>query len=228
MVRIILFIVAFSISLMASAQVNKETRVLEGTYSRIEALKGVNVSLHQCDTDELEIVTEGCSTTDVDTYIKKGTLFIKMKKITKGSAVQVFVKLKDVESLYIHGGASLSTECVFQRKGALQLDVAATCEVEMELDVDELTVSANSCQISLSGDARKQTVEVKGTVGEMKYDAISLKSEDVEIYSSEAESDVYFTNSLKAECVSGTITYKGEESGVHEKIVRSGGKIEKL
>ncbi|MCQ2202665.1 MAG: DUF2807 domain-containing protein [Bacteroidales bacterium] len=207
---------------------NREKRDLGGNYTRIEALKGVNVSLHQCDQDEIEVVTQDCPTSDVDTYIKKGTLFIKMKKVTKGSAVQVFVKFKDVDEIEVRRGASVETECLFQHKGKLTLGVAAESEVEMEIETDEIEVDANSCQVVLSGEAKKQTVTAKGTLKDMKYDALSLKSEDIEIFASEAECDVQFTNTLKAECVAGTITYKGEDSGVVEKIESADGKIQKL
>lgn len=211
-----------------SQEVSKEKRDLGGDYTRIVVQKGVNVSLHQCDQDEIEVVTQDCSTTDVDTYIKKGALYIRMKKITKGSAVQVYVKFKDIEAIDLGAGTSINTECVFQHKGTFTIEAAAKSEVEMEIETDELVVDANSCQIVLSGEAKQQNVKVKGTVRDMKYDAISLKSENIDIYASDSECDVQFSNTLSAECVAGTITYKGEESGVTEKIESKGGKIEKL
>ncbi len=211
----------------ANAEVKKEKRELGGDYTRIVVQKGINVSLHQCDVDEIEVVTDGCPTEAIETFIKKGALYIKANKKASGAA-QVFVKFKDFEALDLGFNTSVNTECLFQHKGTFTIEAAAKSEVEMEIETDELVVDANSCTITLNGEAKKQVVQVKGTVKDMKYDALSLKSEDIDIYASDSECDIQFTNSLTAECVSGTITYKGEESGVVEKIESKGGKIEKL
>ncbi|MDO4462503.1 MAG: DUF2807 domain-containing protein [Bacteroidia bacterium] len=187
--------------------VSKEKRDLGGDYTRIVTQKGLNVSLHQCDVDEIEVVTQGCPTEDVDTYIKKGTLYVRMKKVTKGSAVQVFIKFKDIEAIDLGPATSVTTECVFQHKGTFTIEAAAKAEVEMEIETDELVVDANSCQILLSGTAKQQNVRVKGTVRDMKYDALSLQSENIDIYASDSECDVQFSKTLSAECIAGTITY---------------------
>lgn len=210
-----------------NAQVNKEKRDLGGAYERIIVQKGINVSLHQCDVDEIEVVTDGCPTEAIETYIKKKALYIKATKNASGAA-QVFVKFKDISAIDLGYNTSVNTECLFEHKGTFTIEAAAKSEVEMEIETDELVVDANSCTITLNGQAKKQVVQVKGTVRDMKYDALSLNSEDVEIYASDSECDVQFTNTLSAECVAGVITYKGEESGVVEKIESKGGKIEKL
>lgn len=194
----------------ADDDVNREKREAD-EFSVVEAAKGLNIILVQCDHYGLEVVTQGCPTSDVETTVKKGRLVAKMKKRTPGSAVSVFVYFKDIEAAYVKTGASIETHdgCHLERRGSFLLDVAAKCEAEMDFDVDELVVSSNSCLITVSGKAVKQKVEMSGTVQDSKYDASSLWSEDVEIYASGCDSEIYATKSVKAEAVGCTITCKG-------------------
>lgn len=223
--KFILSLMLFVCCILATAA-NKEKRAIE-QFTQIEVSKGANISLVQCDTLYLEVVTDGCPTSDVETYVKKGILYVRMAKRTAGSAVQVFIYFSDVERIDVKTGASVETDCHFEHRGsAFTLAVGAKCEAEMDIDVDELVVDANSCTIELEGIAKKQTVDFAGTVGEAKYDASSLESEDVEINVSGAEATVKFSKSLIAKAVGGTIKYIGDESNVKAE-TSLGGKVEK-
>lgn len=211
-------------SAFADDNVNKETREIS-EFSVVEAAKGLNIILVQCDHYAVEVVTQGCPTSDVETTVKKSTLVAKMKKRTPGSAVSVFVYFKDIEAAYVKTGASIETHdgCHFEHRGSFLLDVAAKCEAVMDIDVDELVVSSNSCQITLSGKATKQKVEMAGTVQDSKYDALSLRSEEIDIYASGCDSEVYATKRIKAEAAGCTITCRG--GAEVEKTATSGGEV---
>jgi len=206
----LLFCVLCVQSAWADDDVNKEQREVS-EFSVIEAAKGLNVILVQCDHFALEVVTQGCPTSDVETTVKKDRLIAKMKKRTPGSAVSVFVYFKDIEAVYVKTGASVETHdgCHFEHRGSFLLDVAAKCEAEMDIDVDELVVSSNSCQIALSGKAVQQKVEMSGTVQDSKYDALSLHSEDVEIKASGCDAEIYATKTVKAQAIGCTISCYG-------------------
>lgn len=214
------------VSAHADDDVNKEKREVP-EFVRIEVAKGANVTLIQADRYELEVVTQGCPTADVDTRVENDVLMVKMKKKTKGSAVQVFVYFKDIESVLVKTGASIRTEdgCSFDHKGKFSMEIDAKCEAEMELYVDELEVEASSCQITLSGRANKQVVSIKGTFKDSKYDAESLRSEDVDIYASGCGAIVNASKTLVAEAVGSDIRYVGDPEV--QKEVSSRGTVEK-
>ena len=193
-------------------------------FSTIEVTKGANVSLIQCDKTALEVVTDGCPTADVETIVNNGTLTVKMKKRTPGSAVQVMVYFKDLNHIKVKRGASIQTDCLFAHKGKLTLEVGAQSEVQLDIDVDELDVDANTCVINLEGNAKKQKVLIAGTVGQSTYNAEDLESEDVDIKAIDTDAVVSFSNSLKAEAVSCTIRYVGDSARV-SKSTKGNGKV---
>ncbi|MBP5364806.1 MAG: DUF2807 domain-containing protein [Bacteroidales bacterium] len=202
-------LIALTMSLNAFAEANKEKRDID-EFSKIEASKGVNVSLIQNNEKrEIEVVTEGCPTADVETTIKKDVLYVKMKKRTAGSAVQVFVYFKDIDEVKLKGGASVDTECLFAHEGKFTLDLAADCEAEMDVEVDELEVLGNTCMITMSGKAKKQTVDIAGTLGNSKYDAEALESDECDIIATTAEAVVNVKDKLNAQSAGGIIRYKG-------------------
>ncbi len=208
---------------LSNAQVNKEQRDVEGIES-IEISKGANVSLIQCDKEAIEVVTEGCPTSDVETSVKSGILSVRMKKRTPGSAVQVFVYFKDMASISVKTGASVQTDCLFEHKGTLQLNVGAKCEAEMEITTDEIAIDATSAKVTLSGSAKKQSVSIGGAVGDSEYSAESLVSEDVVVDATNTDLKVRFTNTLSATVKAGTLTYIGNSDKV-EANCSFGGKV---
>lgn len=209
---------------IARAEVDKETRQTQ-SFAAIEVSKGANVTLIQCDKEELEVITDGCPLSDVETVVKKGTLVVKMKKRTAGSAVQVHVYLKDINALDVKSGASAETGCIFIHKGTFELTVGSRSEAEMEIETDDLIVSGTSCDIELNGKAKTQTVSITGTLGEAKYDALGLKSETIDYSATNTEGKVWFTESLVANIKTGELKYKGDETKV-TKSTMLGGTVE--
>lgn len=207
---------------------NKEKRDMPGAFNKIEVSKGANVTISQCDANEgLEIATDGCPTSDVETLVNKGTLIVRMKKRTPGSAVQVIVNCKDFNEIDVKRGATLETSTTFQHKGRFVIGVGAQSEVIMDLEVDELVVDAHTCNIKLQGKATKQNVNIAGTVGSSKYDAEDLVSEDVIIKAVDSEAVVNATRSLEANAISCTIRYKGNPANVRE-VTTGNGLVEKM
>lgn len=205
---------------------NKETRKLENNFTAIEISKGANVSLIQGDKMGMEVVTDGCPTSDVLTEVKNGVLSVRMKKRTVGSAVQVFVYFADLDRISVKRGASVQTDCLLAHKGTLTLEVGAQSEASLDLDVEELNVDANTCVITLEGKAERQKVLIAGTVGSSSYNAEELESKHVDIKAIDTDAIVNFSESLKAEAVSCTIKYIGDSSKVHKTTKGNGNVVE--
>lgn len=204
------------------AQVNKEKREIT-EFIDVEAAKGVNISLVQCDKYGIEVVTEGCPTADVETVVKKDKLTVKMKKRTPGSAVQVFIYFKDINSVVLKGGASVMTDCLFAHKGEFKLDLGAQCEAEMEVEIGKLIVEANTSIIEMSGKADCQEVFISGTLGESNYNAESLYTKTTQIEVSNSDAVVRASESIDAIAAGGKIKCIGTNN-VSEK-TSFGGKI---
>ena len=61
----------------------REVRQPDGKFSAIEVTKGANLTIEQVkDKTGIEVATDGCPTTDVETYVKDGVLTVRMKKRT--------------------------------------------------------------------------------------------------------------------------------------------------
>ena len=193
---------------------DREERSIDGKFTTIEVSKGANLSIVQGERVGIEVVTDGCPTSDVETGLSNGQLTVKMKKRTPGSAVQVLVYLSDLEKVTVRRGASVETDGTFTRKGKFTLDVGAKCEAKMDIDVDELNVDASTCRIEIEGRANKQNVFIAGTLGGAMYDAKELVSETVNIKSVNADAVVKFDGKLNAEAVSCTIKYIGDSNNV--------------
>lgn len=192
----------------------REMRSVDGSYTKILANKGLNVAILQSDKNEIEVITDGCPTSDVITEVKKGVLTIKMKKVTKGSAVQVNVSLKDLESIEAKRGASISTECVFVRKGTFNVEVDAQSEVELELECDNLVLKSNSGKAVLTGEVGSMIADLRGAVGDMSLDAENLKVKTIDMKATSVNAVVRFSESLKVDAVGSTITYIGDKEKV--------------
>ncbi len=224
----ILSVISLSIALCVSAIAqNKESRNLDSKINSIEITKGANVSLIQCDKNEIEVVTEGCPTSDVITAVKGDVLNVSLRKRTPGSAVRVALYFTDLQSIKVKRGATVDTECLFKHSGTLKLDVGAQSEAQMDIEVDELDFEGNTCSVKLEGKAKKQKVRVAGTVGESEYNAEDLESEDVDVRATQTDVKVKFSNSLTAEAIACTIRYDGDSSKAH-KTEKMGGSVEKM
>lgn len=204
---------ALAISSMAE---NKEDRKLNDSFSTIEVTKGVNVLLVQCDKLALEILTDGGPTSDVETILNNGTLTVKMKRKTSCTAAQVTVYFKDLEHIIVKRGATLNTPCLFKRDGSLSVDVGAQSKVELDIEVDELTVDGNTCNVDVTGKCNKQTVKLSGVVGSATYSAITFDSKVADIKVISANAEVMFSDSLIAEAINGTIKYTGDPNQVQK------------
>lgn len=210
---IIAALLSAAMSIQALAE-DREERDAGGSYSAIEVNKGANVTLVQSERQGLDIITDGCPTSDVETFVKNGQLTVRMKKRTPGSAVQVKVYFKDLDKVTIRRGASAETDGTLRHKGSFKLDVGAKCEAQMDVDVDLLEVDASTCNIEVEGKAKEQKVFVAGTLGSATYNAEDLESENVTIKAVNADATVNFSGKLNAEAVSCTIKYIGDENSV--------------
>lgn len=218
-------LMAMCVAAVAAPQ--KETRTTEA-YTRIEASKGVNISLIQCDDrNNIEVVTDGCPTSDVETYVKEGTLYARVKKRTKGSAVQIYVYFQSIDGVSVKGGASVETDCLLKHSGTFELNVGAQCEANLEVEMNNLTIDGNTCSITLSGKAENHTMSLAGTLGSCNFDGEMFWARNATINVTRANALINIIEKIKAKAVAGKIQVKGDNAKI-EATSNLGGLVEKL
>ena len=164
----------------------------------------------------MEINVDGCQLSDVANEIKKGTLYLKMKKRPDGAAVQVIVTYTDINTIEVSSGASVETQDAIETD-ELNLKAGANTEVEIEVYVKTLNVDINSGKVSVSGEADKQFVEATATVEEASYDGISLASKEANVKASlNSTIEIKATDKIDATAVGGKISYRTENAKVTE------------
>lgn len=204
---------------------NRDERQMSGRFDAIEVRKGANIALFQSDKNKVEIVTEGCPTADVLTSVEEGVLLVRMSKRTAGSAVMVNVYFTgDIHRILVRQGASASTGCLYQSNDKLFVEVGGKSEVNLEVAVGEMEVDANTCHVSLEGTAKHLKANFNGRLGKAVYNCRELKCEAIDIRAVNADSEVCFTDWLKAEASGCTIRYKG--AGQVRKTLSGGGLVE--
>lgn len=185
-----------------------------GNFKKINASKGVNISLTQGKQTEMEVNVDGCALEDVAAEIKKETLFVKMKRRPQGAAVQVIVTYVDIDEISVSSGASVETQDPIERE-SLTVSAGANTETNLEVYVKRLDVSINSALVSISGEAESQTVEATAVVSNAKYDGAALASKHAKAKAGlNAQIEIKASETIEAEANGGTVAYRTENAKV--------------
>ena len=203
----------FTLALLAMAALcqaqQTEMRDL-GNFKKINASKGVNISLTQGKQTEMEVNVDGCALEDVAAEIKKETLFVKMKRRPQGAAVQVIVTYVDIDEISVSSGASVETQDPIERE-SLTVSAGANTETNLEVYVKRLDVSINSALVSICGEAESQTVEVSNA----KYDGAALASKHAKAKAGlNAQIEIKASETIEAEADGGTVAYRTDNAKV--------------
>lgn len=222
---ILLFI--FIIGLQAqdeSKGIQKQVRNI-GSFDRIKASKGVNVTLIEGSKESLEIHIRNYALSDVITELKSRQLVIKMKpRIYKDMAVQVYVTYKRIREIDAGSGSSIDAEnTIYADK--LKLRAGTDASIELDIDVNALEASGSASRIELSGECKVQEVKI-GAGG--KYLCYPLESNEA-IVKSTLGSNIEITVNDRIKATAGTggnVYYRGNPDKI-EKSENTGGKVKK-
>jgi hypothetical protein len=194
-----------------------------GSFDKVKATKGINVTLIEGSTEQAEIHIENGSLNDVITELKNKELTIKMKtKIYKGVAVQVYLTYVKLREITAGSGGEINAEnTIITDK--LKIDAGTESVIILDVDVNALEASVSAGRIELAGEVHSQVASAK-TGG--KYLAYELSSEEAIIRSNTgARAEVTVTEKLNATAGSGaTVNYKGDPEKIEQK-VSMGGKV---
>jgi len=218
----IFFISAAFSQVEEGEETQKQIRKI-GSFDKVKASKGINVTLIEGSKEEIEVLMENGSLNDVVTKLNNMELTIKMKtKIYKDVAIQVFVTYVTLREIDASSGANIEAENPITTD-KLVLDAGTDTEIKLEIDANAVDASVSAGKIELSGTVKTQVVKAN-TGG--KYFAFDLESDEtIAKANTGGKIEVTVKESLQASVSNGgTITYKGNPAKVDKKVTM-GGKI---
>ncbi len=188
-----------------------------GTFNKINAGKGINVTLIEGDKERVRIEIENADVTDVITDIKGRSLNIRLKtKIYKDMAVMVYVTYKSLISISAGTGAFIKSENTIHAEN-LELKAGTGSTIILDLNTKNLNVALSSSKVELVGKTNFQ--DVKSNTGG-RYIADQLLSEEAYVKASTGAS-IWINASKKLEAkasTGGKINYIGNP----EELIQSG------
>ena len=220
------FILLFGLflSLNAETVTKKEIRKADA-FDKIKATKGINVTLIEGHEESVEVHIKNGETSDVITEVRNRKLTVKMKtKIYKDVAVQVYVTYQSLREIEAALGATIDSENTVNAEN-LNIKAGAEAIVKLDIDVNNLEVNGNTCDIELEGVAKYQDIKI-GTNGRYKgYNLISHEAFAKATLGSIVEVSVKDKLSGTAG-TGGVVSYIGDPSSI-ETSVNTGGKVKK-
>ncbi|SFE52911.1 head GIN domain-containing protein [Flavobacterium xueshanense] len=152
-----LMIIAFVfLSQLTNAQATRNL----GDFDEVKVFDKINVKL--IESSENKIVVTGARADEVETVNKNGELKIRMPfpQLLSGEDIMVKLYFKNLESIAVSEGSYVSSEKDFKQT-SLDLNAKSGGEINLDIDVDKVSVKANAGGIvTLSGKAKNQDVVI--------------------------------------------------------------------
>ena len=193
-----------------SNNVIKKSRTISESFNAIKVSQGIDVYLKQSDKISVTVEADDNIYDLLITEVKDNVLHIYFdKNVGRVKAKKVYVSMKDIVSLTASSGADIEGSGKITGN-TLILKASSGADIELEVDVKELTCSSSSgSDIDVSGNCNK--LDASSSSGS-DINAENLKSNHVDAESSSgSDITVYVVESLKADASSGgDIRYKGE------------------
>ncbi|WP_430811194.1 MULTISPECIES: head GIN domain-containing protein [unclassified Carboxylicivirga] len=219
-------VLLFALTVGMYAQEPDHTQIRNvGSFDKIKAAKGINVTLIEGDKEEVDVHIKNAEVSDVITKVKNRELSVKMKtKIYKDMAVQVYVTYKRLREIDAGSGATIDGENTIHAE-SLKIRGGTESNVLLAVDVNNLDVKGSTSNIELEGKARYQDVNI-GTGG--KYKGFNLDCDETYARATLGSIvEVIANKKLSGTAGSGGVIYFRGEPAKLEKNENTGGKIKK-
>lgn len=131
-----------------------------GDFDEVKVFDKINVKL--IESSENKIIVTGARADEVETVNKNGELKIRMPfpQLLSGEDIMVKLYFKNLESIAVSEGSYVSSEKDFKQT-SLDLNAKSGGEINLDIDVDKVSVKANAGGIvTLSGKAKNQDVVI--------------------------------------------------------------------
>lgn len=209
-----------------NGNVIKKDRKIDENFQAVEVSQGIDLYLTQGNKVSCTVETDDNVYDLLITEVKNETLHIYFdKNVRKVKVKKVWITMPDIKSLKASSGADIFGESLIKSDN-LKLRSSSGADIELEVDVNELTCrSSSGSDIIVRGACDKLVAESSSG---SDIDAGDLKAKHVDAdCSSGSDIDVHAEESLKAEASSGAdIRYSGKPTNI-DKSKSSGGSIRK-
>ena len=159
MKKLILAMVFIGTVTASIAQDRKTQKRNIGTFNKIHAGKGINVTLIEGDKESLRVEIENGLLSDVITELKGRRLEVRMKtKIPKkGVGVQVYVTYRSIKAISTGSGAFVDANNTIHAQN-LDLKAGTGSAIVLEIDTKAVASTLSSAKIELIGKTEFQDV----------------------------------------------------------------------
>lgn len=207
MKKLLFVLLILSIGAVLKAQEKEERSLPE--FDEIQVSQGIDAYLQKGSKGSVLVEVRGIALRDVLTEVDGGRLKVHIARNTwRDYSVVVHITYVDIDEISASSAANIVGKNVI-KTDRLILDVSSAADIEVEVEVSELSADASSSgDIEVSGKAKYLNIDVSSAGG---VDAYDLEAEIVRVdASSGAEAKVHATKELDAEASSGaSVRYRG-------------------
>lgn len=211
-----------------NGNVTTQTREVGSNFSKIDANKGLIVTVEQSDQYSVEVEADENLQEHITTKVENGTLIITTdENIDDATAKDIHVKMPSLTEIQTSSAATIETRGTYKGVGSsITVKTSSGSEANLDLEFDSINCETSSgSSLKVKGKALKLTTDSgQGS----SIDAQNLLVNDiVSEASSGSSTDVHPIVSLDAKASSGsTISYRGSPTKV-TKEASSGGSVSK-
>lgn len=197
-----------------NGNVTTETREVD-EITRIKIRGGINVDLVPGNSSSVKVEADENLQKYIIVKNEDGWLVVRTKdnvNLKSTNPIKVYVSADMINSISIAGSGNLHSEGKFTGAGKLEIDVAGSGDVDMDVNTPRVFVDiAGSGNVKLAGETKDARINIAGSGN---YEAADLLTEttDIDIAGS-GDAKVHADISLKADVFgSGNIYYRGKAS----------------
>lgn len=202
-----LFVCAILVTIVSWAQ-DTEVRNLR-SFEEVQVSQGIDAYLEKGTKESVKVEVRGIPLDEVLTEVFGDRLKVHLARNRwRDYSVTVYITYVEIEEISGSSAANITVKDIV-RADRLILDVSSAADIEVEVEVNELSADASSSgDIEVVGKAKYLEVDVSSAGG---VDAYDLEAEMVRVdASSGASAKVYATKEIDAEASSGaSVRYRG-------------------
>ncbi|MES2410412.1 MAG: head GIN domain-containing protein [Bacteroidota bacterium] len=209
-----------------NGNVTTQTRNVDGNFTKIEASRGLNVTLEQASSHFIEVEADENLQEHITTTVENGTLIITSdENIDEATAKNIRVKLPSLSSVETTSGSSVTTKNTFSGTD-ITVKSSSGSESNLSLEYDNISCESSSgSHIAVKGKALKLKTD-SSSGSEIEAHGL-LVNEVISESTSGSSTQVHPLVNLKAKASSGSsIDYDGSPKTV-SKEESSGGSVSK-
>lgn len=188
---------------------DREERKLN-SFDEVQVSQGIDAYLEKGTKESVKVEARGIPLDEVLTEVYGGRLKVHLSKNRwRDYSVTVYITYVSLDGISASSAANVTGKNII-KGDRLDLDVSSAADIEVEVDVNDLSCDASSSgDIEVSGKTKYLDVEVSSAGG---VDAYDLEAEIVKVdASSGAGAKVYATKEIDAEASSGaSVRYRGD------------------